>query len=45
MNEGAVESSNQIFKDLTIYVEIYNNNIDQSDLLDDILKNSGANVI
>ncbi len=34
-----------IFNNLCIYVEIYNNNINQSDVLDDILKLHGANVL
>jgi hypothetical protein len=36
--------TNQIFENLNIYVEIINNNIDQSDLLDEVLTSNGANV-
>lgn len=34
----------QIFKDLNIYVEIVNNNRDQSDIMDHVLIKQGANV-
>jgi hypothetical protein len=34
-----------LFKGITIYVEIFNNEIDNSDLLDDILRENGANLI
>jgi len=37
-------STKNIFEKMFIYVEIYNNNIDQSDILDEILKYHGANV-
>ena len=37
-------STKNIFENMFIYVEIYNNNMDQSDILDEILKSHGANV-
>jgi hypothetical protein len=37
-------STKNIFDKMFIYVEIYNNNMDQSDILDEILKSHGANV-
>jgi hypothetical protein len=50
MNSFKEETINQqniepkIFKNLTIYSEIFNNNIEQSNILDDVLTVSGANV-
>ena len=33
-----------LFKDLNIFIEIFNNTIDQSDLLDEVQIENGANV-
>ena len=45
MTTIAPEKSNElIFKYITIYIEIFNNNIDQSDILDEILIKNGARV-
>ena len=32
------------FRNLNFYVEIYNNTIDQSDILDEMIKSNGGNV-
>ena len=52
LNENLSQDKNQksneekilLFEDLNIYVEIFNNTIDQSDLLDEVLVENGANV-
>jgi hypothetical protein len=46
-SNGQEETQNNelIFKNLNIYVEIFNNNINQSDIMDHVLIKHGANVI
>lgn len=44
MISKAQRETNLVFKDISIYVEIFNNSIDQCDLLDDVLQKGGANV-
>ncbi len=45
-NSNKIEKNDdkKCFKNFNFYVEIYNNTIDQSDLLDEIIKSNGGKV-
>lgn len=44
VNNDNKESNHKLFMDINLYIEIYNNKIDQSDILDSLLTENGATV-
>lgn len=42
--DETIEEDKEIFKKLNIYLEIFNNKVNQSEIMQDILASRGANV-